>query len=266
MNVFSDKSFLADQYQNTANLNARIALHVRFSENTYGWFAWIYDQLTLAEKSSILELGCGSGELWRGNQDRLPPGLELILSDFSAGMAVQARRNLAQLHQGCHIAVVDAQAIPFKDNRFSAIIANHMLYHVPDRERAFAEIRRVLCPGGCFYATTIGERHLVEINELVWQVDPELAAEFYWGSNGFTLENGAGELARWFSAVQLVCYPDRLLVTEAAPLADYILSSVKSSADYQRRESLIAFIQSRLDDTGVIEITKNSGMFIASKS
>jgi len=60
-------------------------------------------------------------------------------------------------------AVVDAQAIPYPDAHFDAIIANHMLYHVPDRPKALAEIRRALKPGGHFYASTLGANHLREM-------------------------------------------------------------------------------------------------------
>jgi ubiquinone/menaquinone biosynthesis C-methylase UbiE len=264
MSVYSDKNFLAGQYQDAEKLNARITLHKRFSENK--WFTWVFDHLSLPEKSIILELGCGSGELWKSNQDRIPPGWKLTLSDYSAGMAAEAWDNLMQIAQVCCVIAIDAQAIPLIDRHFSAVIANHMLYHVADRSRMFDEIQRMLEPGGCFYATTIGERHLAEIPELARQFDPELARQYNWGSNSFTLENGAEQLAPWFSSIELFRYPDRLLVTEAEPLADYILSCTRYSADRQYKEELVRFIQSRLDRNGVIEISKDSGMFIANRS
>ena len=266
MSIITDKTFLAGQYQNAANLNARIALHTRFSENKTSWFAWVFNNLALPEKSSVLELGCGSGELWRSNQERIPPGWELILSDFSPGMAAQARENLTQVQQIYQVVVIDAQTIPLPERSFSAVIANHMLYHVADRPRALAEIRRVLRGDGYFYAATIGKRHLVEIHELVDQFDLQLAREYNWGLDGFTLENGAEQLASWFPAVRLMRYPNRLLVTEAEALADYILSNTHWGVDRQHRKELIGFIQRRLEATGVIEITIDTGMYIASRS
>ena len=263
MSIVSDKTFLAGQYHDAANLNARIALHTRFSESTYGWFDWVFDQLTLPEKSSILELGCGSGDLWGSNQDRIPPGWKLTLSDISTGMAAQARRNLEQIRHSFQFAIIDAQAIPFDDSRFSAVIANHMLYHVPDHPRGLREIQRVIKPGGSFYATTIGERHLDEIHKLTGAFDQELAREYAWGPFSFTLENGAEQLGGWFSMIRLVRYPNRLLVIQAEPLADYILSNTHYGIGRQRRGDLIEFIQERLKKSGVIEITIDSGMFIA---
>ena len=48
---------------------------------------------------------------------------------------------------------------PYDDASFDAVIANHMLFHVPDRAKALAEMRRVLRPGGKLYTSTMGETH-----------------------------------------------------------------------------------------------------------
>ena len=48
--------------------------------------------------------------------------------------------------------IIDAQAIPYGTQRFDIVIANHMLYHVPDRAQAIAEMRRVLKPEAISWA------------------------------------------------------------------------------------------------------------------
>ena len=63
-----------EQYRDASNLNARIALHVRFATKTYGWHRWIFDQFALSPHAHILELGCGTGCLWLQNLDRTPAG------------------------------------------------------------------------------------------------------------------------------------------------------------------------------------------------
>ncbi|MCJ7550094.1 MAG: methyltransferase domain-containing protein, partial [Anaerolineae bacterium] len=98
------------QYSNDKNLNARIALHTRFSTNTYGWQLWAFDHLTLPNTARVLELGCGPGGLWIDNRDSLPAGWEIVLTDFSPGMAATAKENLRDV--ATHIAVADAQSIP----------------------------------------------------------------------------------------------------------------------------------------------------------
>ena len=82
----ANQEYLACQYRNASNLNARIDLHQRFSTNKYGWQRWIFDQLDLPLQCRILELGCGPGNLWLENLDRIPESWDIVLSDFSAGM------------------------------------------------------------------------------------------------------------------------------------------------------------------------------------
>src|SRR5438128_5363777 len=94
---------------------------------------------------------------------RIPAEWDITLSDFSQGMLDEARQRLRESPHQFVFAVVDAQAIPYPDQVFAAVIANHMLYHVPDRPTALAEIRRVLKPGGHFYASTVGVNHLREL-------------------------------------------------------------------------------------------------------
>src|SRR5437764_2121129 len=187
---------LTRQYQNASNLEARIALHARFSTNTYGWYTWLFEHLHLPPQSCVLELGCGTGRFWRASMDRIPEGWDVTLSDFSPGMLREAQQNLRDSQRPFAFAVIDAQAIPYEDESFDGVIANHMLYHVPDRPKAFAEIRRVLRPGGKLFAATNGWAHLRELNRFVPERETNFGRE-----HGFNLENGRDELAAWFSTI-----------------------------------------------------------------
>ena len=267
MSDFTDQSYLLnEQYKTAANLNKRISLHNRFSTNPYGWFKWVFDNFHLPAMCRILELGCGSGDLWLQNLYRLPPDWQLFLSDFSGGMVRQARENLVGMRQACGFARIDAQALPFDDCRFEAVVANHILPHVPDRRKALTEIRRVLRPGGRLFATAIGDKHLIEILGLVGQLDPELVHGFTEGANMFTLENGLAQLFEWFPNVSIDRYMDSLCVTEADPLADYIFSSVSLRDTKVNRHELVDFLEHELtENKGAFLITKDSGIFEAYK-
>ena len=260
----TDRQFLKKQYRDASNLNKRVQLHDLFSVNHYGWQRWVFDQLDLAPRSRILELGCGPGHLWLENLTRISDGWEITLSDLSAGMVEQARQNLAGKGP-FQFKVINTQSIPGEEEQFEAVIANHMLYHVPDRPAALREIRRVLKPGGHFHASTVGERHLVEIRDLIVQFDPALAA---WGcvSASFTLENGLAQLAPWFGGIQLTRYGDALEVTEAAPLVDYILSGWAQPILEGRRAAFSDFITHALEEGGgSLHVSKDSGLFMSSK-
>ncbi len=266
MSKWQDQRYLRNhQYRTADNLSARIHLHAGFSTNTYGWFRWIFDQYDLPEKCHILELACGPGDLWRENADRVPPGWEIILSDFSPGMVNQARSNLAGSSHLDTFQVIDAQHIPFTNDRFDAVIANHCLYHIPNQVKAFSEIQRVLAPQGRFYTTTIGATHMAEIEELVEKFDPSIEHVFGNEQVSFTLENGAAQLEVWFTDLVIHRYPDSLLVTEAEPLVDYIFSGTRFGLEGDRREAFTAFVEAEITaNGGVIPIRKDSGLFTAS--
>ena len=257
---------LTDQYKDSSNLNARIQLHQRFSTNKYDWHRWVFDQLKIASGSQILELGCGPAWLWRNNLDRIPADWHIMLSDFSAGMLQEAQRQLSTSQHPFSFAVIDAQAIPLADASLDVVIANHMLYHVPDRAKALSEIQRVLKPGGRFYAATGGEKHLQEAEELLGRVFSESLWNYNDGKKPFTLESGAEELAEWFSQVTLHLYEDGLIVTEVEPLMTYFLSTrAKSQLVDEKLQKLREIVEQEIAQHGSIYITKSTGLFEARK-
>src|SRR5262245_27416976 len=190
MSKFTDQQYLkTDQYKDARNLDARVEIHRRFSTNPYGWYNWVFDTLLrLPADAKILELGCGPAHMWRECSSRIPTGWDITLSDLSSGMVDAAWRNLVVTGRAFNFKEIDAQEIPFADEKFDAVIANHMLYHVPDRSKAIGEIKRVLRPGGHLIATTVGENHMKETMDWFRRVHVSNIWESF--ANPFTLENG----------------------------------------------------------------------------
>ena len=262
MSKFTDPQYLkTEQYRDSSNLDARVVIHERFSTNSYGWFHWIFDTLTkLPDRAEILELGCGPGYLWSQCVNRIPPGWRITLSDLSPGMVDAAWRNLVVIGRPFKFEQIDAQSIPYPDESFDAVIANHMLYHVPDRSKAIAEIRRVLKPGGHLIATTVGQNHLYEMGE--WLRCAHLEKSFQEFTRSFTLENGMEQLKPFFAEVKMTRYEDNLQVTEVEPILAYIRSSIRASELPQ--ECFLEIqneLEKELEEKGSIFIRKDSGMF-----
>ena len=258
----SDPAYVSEQYQDTANLNARIQLHERFSTNKQGWYAWTFDQLELPARCHILELGCGPGDLWQQNLERIPEGWEVVLSDLFAAMVHKAVRNLSARSHSFNFLRIDAQAIAFATSQFDAVMANHMLYHTPDLARALSEMRRVLRPGGCLYAATNGRAHMQELVEMVERFDPSLGYRRGFSEPAFLLESGSAHLSPWFSSVSCRRYKDGLVVTEAEALVDYVLSGLEGAE--HRRDEFRAFVEEEFQrQGGTIRITKDSGILVA---
>src|SRR5450759_51077 len=95
MSELTDPTYLVgEQYKDATNLNARIQLHQRFSTNKYDWQRWVFDHLSIPHNGRILEIGCGPGELWHRNRERIPEHWDITLSDLSPGMLREAQHNL----------------------------------------------------------------------------------------------------------------------------------------------------------------------------
>jgi len=87
------------------------------------------------DSAHVLEVGTGSGALWQENADRIPPDWKVTLTDLSPGMLADAETALSPLRPFT-FRQADAQDLSLPDASFDAVLANHMLYHVPDRPRA----------------------------------------------------------------------------------------------------------------------------------
>jgi ubiquinone/menaquinone biosynthesis C-methylase UbiE len=218
----------------------------------------------LPEHARILELGAGAGWLWLKNWLRIPSGWQITLSDFSAGMVEELRKNFAPIPRPFEFAEIDIQNIPYPDHSFDAVIANHMLYHVPDRPKAIAELRRVLKPTGTLFTATNGEHHLQEMHRIMarFGFQPEEYLGGFASVKGYTLENATAQLNGAFEQVELRRYEDSIVLTDPKPLVDYIQSFPVEFND-ERLQALQTLVKSEFNDEGKLTITKDMGVLIA---
>jgi ubiquinone/menaquinone biosynthesis C-methylase UbiE len=244
---------LREQYATDANLRARIALHDRFSVNPT-WNEWLFELEAPGPNARILDLGCGPATYWRAFLDRIDPSWSLTLVDFTTGMVDAARRELGD--RAAYV-VADAQDLPFDDGSFDVVIANHMLYHVPDRPRALAEIRRVLVSGGTFHASTIGRGYLAELVDLAPHMN---AANF---AEAFGLETGPEQLAPFFANVRVERFEDALAVTEPEPVLAYMRSS--ENYDGQDLTAAKGTVEDAIARDGAFMIAKPLGVISAQR-
>lgn len=262
--VINMERTMLDQYKDSINLSARIRLHDLFSTNKHGWHYWLFDQFKIPSNTKVLELGCGDASLWKRNLNRISAGCSIYLTDLYEGMIEDAKNTLTAQRNSFNFCIVDAQSIPFGDNSFDIVIANHMLYHIPDRNRALSEIYRVLKPGGIFYASTIGKNHLTELKSLLKEFDSELFLSGFEFWEEFGLETGANQLSKYFSSVSLKRYDDSLVITEVQPLLDYVCSTSGNSKEKltdERLADFTEFVQKKISYNNHIFITKDSGVF-----
>lgn len=103
----------------------------------------------LNKDMAVLELACGTGLL----SVRLAGSVKLLeATDFSEEMIRQAK---AKAHSSrLHFSVQDATNLPYTPGTFDVVVISNALHIMPEPEKALAEIRRVLKPGGILIAPT----------------------------------------------------------------------------------------------------------------
>ncbi len=178
-------------------------------------------------------------------------------------MVRAARDGLSRIEATIDFVVCDVHAIPFGVQEFDVVIANHMFYHVPDRRKAYSEIRRVLKPGGRLYAAANGKADKRSISELARRVNPNIFQDKAGNSDWFSLESGLKELDEWFSNVYLQNYKDALQITESGPLVAYFKSFNRLSARELRELGKIA--DREIASMGAIHIRKQPGLLLSRK-
>lgn len=254
------------QYRDDRHLAARMELHRRFGSEGTPWHRWVFERLPLRPGARVVEIGCGPATLWVHNAERMPAGVALTLSDLSEGMLARAREALRGWPTPVGFQRVDASALPFAESSTDLVVANHMLYHVPDLARTLAEVRRVLAPGGALAAATNGAGHMAELWALaraaVEEIDgPGAAAAAVPPRLAFDLENGADALRAVFDEVRLERRSEPLRVTDAEALVAYVASyrplSEGVAGALRRRAATV------IEERGAVRVSRESGLFLA---
>jgi SAM-dependent methyltransferase len=162
---------------------------------------------------------------------------------------------------------IDACALPFATDCFDVVMANHMLYHVADLDRAAAELRRVIVEGGTLGAVTNSHEHLRELLDLLAQVAGRPRRIL--PSDRFNLEESGADLERHFSHVEVRHHVGQLVVPDVEPLVTYARSSRPLSGrgydeeDWERlmRDFELA-VAAVIQREGAMHITTHAGSFV----
>ena len=253
----NDPETVKAQYCASDGLDIRIQFHSRYSANKQGYGAWLVSNYDIQKGMSVLEIGCGTGTLWLGNDDLAARCSKLVLSDLSEGMLKTAKENLGE-RPDVEYRIEDIQELSFNDDTFDIVIANAMLYHVPDLKKGLSEVRRVLKNGGVFYCATLGENNFTD-KLAEWF---KLSGEEFKPNHNFTMQNGAGILSSFFKDVTPLFYIDSLHITVTEDLVMYLRSLASFQAVKDFPEQKIRDILAEHAVGGAIDLPKDYGMFI----
>ena len=160
--VWTDRSFLRDvQYKTDVNLAARQSIYA-YQQPPIDLPREILGLAGLSGHEVVADIGCGNGRYLAELARRGHAG-PMVGADLSPGMLLAAGGRTPE----AGLLVADATALPFPDATADLTLAMHMLYHVPEPDRAVRELRRITRPGGRVIVALNGEDHLRELRAVV---------------------------------------------------------------------------------------------------
>ena len=262
----SVKEYAKLQYKSHKNLTNRMNLW-SYGSNPESLQKWIFSKINLQENERILELGCGTGQLWLENYSNVPSTCSIVLSDFSQKMLNKAKENLKPLNLPINFKVLDAQKIPYRNQDFDVVIGCHMLYHIPNIDKALVEISRVVKPNGRFITTTVSKNHIKELKDFLAKFGLYSDEKLKLFSE-FRNETGNDILKPFFEEIMFKEYKNNVKLTSVAPLLNYI-DSMGPEERYPKYQEIKPQIEDAikkiLKKKSKFEITGISGLFIGKK-
>ncbi len=267
----ADPQFVKTHYRTPEHLAVQIQIHNRYTVPPLDLPRAVVEQIPWRGDEWVLDVGCGSGAYLRPVQKRTP---YYIAGDLSTGMlaALPTRQRLN----------LDAQALPLATHRLDCILANHMLYHVPDQPAALRAFGRALKPGGYLLAATNGRHNMAALRQLMREVaategglassrSDNVGDDVMDPTERFNLENGGAILAPFFQQVQRVDFPSAFVFPEARPAVAYVNSIAQGmqrqlNIPPERWDAFLERFQSRVEaiiaQAGVWHVPKVTGVFV----
>ncbi|RME61631.1 MAG: SAM-dependent methyltransferase, partial [Caldilineae bacterium] len=202
--------------------------------------------------------------------------VRILAVDAFLGMVQDARRQAKAKDLPVWAVQADATALPLATASCDRLMANHMLYHVTDKEAALGEMRRVLKPGGRILLATNGADNGARLRDLHAEAARELGYTPAVGSPiaSFTLESGLDLVRRVFPNVRVETRPDAFRFPDVESVLRYYASMgvdqlIDPPPSQETRAALVeqmrGKVQAILDREGVFRMEKTVGCFVAEK-
>ncbi len=267
-----DSDLIRRQYSSHENLSLRQATHDLYTVPKIDFPKWTLACVDWQGHERVLDVGSGTGTYFMSLQEQYPD-VEYYGMDISVGMLSGHPADNYQL------ACADAMQLPYPDASFDVIMANHMMYHLPDPDTALKEFKRVLRQDGVFLAATNSTHTMPELQVLMRRAIVLLTREPAtqvrvpaFSSDAFALENGTRFLVQHFFGVVRYDIPSQLVFSDIDPAMAYLESTrimrEPHLPDDVAWDDVMLIMRQQITQLvkhlGKLEINKLSGALVAS--
>ena len=254
-------SLLNDKTDISSNVQIRLNENVPTNNPCNTWQEFVFQKISEKNFSTLLEVGCGNGLLWKKNEHQINNNWNIHLSDSSPNVVHEAQANLCHL-SNINFWVFPITGIAFNDNIFNVVLANQMLHRVNNISAALTEIKRVLAQDGIFYAASGTIHHQKELFDFIADATGVLIPN---DIQSFTNHNAVEPLSNFFDTIDITYYKDELKIHDDDALIDYFsaLRSIKTQ-DSLFKSKLFEYIRQYFLNHEFFSITKEFVLFTCS--
>jgi demethylmenaquinone methyltransferase/2-methoxy-6-polyprenyl-1,4-benzoquinol methylase len=129
----------------------------------------VIDLMQVEPKARILDCGVGNGSLSIALASLMKVPADFHAIDTSTEMLMQAKCVMQHAGLDPHLHQADVLSLPYEDQSFDVVMAAHVLEHLPDPQRALAEMVRVLKPGGMVFLCVTRPSLFGALVQLLWR-------------------------------------------------------------------------------------------------
>ena len=140
------------------------AAYDRLSEPQLRWGRAVVARLDLAGNETVLDAGCGTGRVTQTLRDLLPSG-RVVALDGSPAMLERAQERLGR-ERMAYVAADLMEPLPLREC-VDALVSTATFHWIPDHDRLFLNLARVLRPGGQLEAQCGGAGNVAELTAVV---------------------------------------------------------------------------------------------------
>ncbi|TLS46084.1 class I SAM-dependent methyltransferase [Streptomyces montanus] len=267
-------------FTDASKLDVKQLAHDRFRTSPMALHDHLLHTLDLRGNEELLDLGCGNGEILARIRPHLAAG-HLVGLDIAPAILQAARKRLDGVATPCDFVEGSADDLSvFPDRSFDRVMAVYMTHYVTDLPACFAEVRRVLRPGGRFLLTTDRPDSMVELYDIHFAALRAMNAPMHLfratPKARISLANGAEQLDPYFETVDRQDWQDQLQFAKADPFmafyraCNYLCAGSKPgdglpSGFFAELEDRVRDrVDAVIDETGYVALTKYTGTFICS--
>lgn len=255
-------------------LRIRQDIHDRYTVPDRSFAEWVLERIPWQGGERFLDVGCGNG-LYYTKMQAHQHSFDYVGMDLLPTMIENH-----PLYAEKRLTLADAQQLPFPDNSFDVVMANHMMHHIEDIDAAIVEFQRVLTPSGVLAVATNSMSTMPELQVLMRRAIVLLTREKSAATvrapemptDRFALENGVRVLSNHFFAIVRHDLPSALVFPDVDPAMDYLETTrdlrEPSLPDDVVWEDVMMIMRQQINQLikhlGELVINKQGGVLIAS--